>query len=41
MEQMEARVKHDIYYADNWSSMFDLKILIMTVFVELFSTDVY
>ncbi|MFK5978994.1 MAG: undecaprenyl-phosphate glucose phosphotransferase [Rhizobiaceae bacterium] len=39
--QMEARVEHDIYYADNWSLMFDLKILVMTVYVVLFSKDVY
>ncbi len=41
LEKMEARVKHDIYYADNWSLMFDLKIMFMTVFVILFSKDVY
>jgi Undecaprenyl-phosphate glucose phosphotransferase len=31
---LEARVNHDIYYIDNWSFSFDLRILIMTV-VEL------
>lgn len=31
---LEARVHHDIYYIDNWSFFFDLRILIMTV-VEL------
>ena len=33
-EVLEARVHHDIYYIDNWSFFFDLRILIMTV-VEL------
>lgn len=28
---LEARVHHDIYYIDNWSFFFDLRILIMTV----------
>jgi Undecaprenyl-phosphate glucose phosphotransferase len=31
---LEARVHHDIYYIDNWSFVFDLRILVMTV-VEL------
>jgi len=28
---LEARVHHDIYYIDNWSFFFDLRILVMTV----------
>ena len=28
---LEARVNHDIYYIDNWSFLFDLRILMMTV----------
>lgn len=39
LEKMEARVEHDIYYADNWSLMFDFKILVMTIFVVLFSRN--
>ncbi|WP_119304124.1 undecaprenyl-phosphate glucose phosphotransferase [Dongia deserti] len=31
---LEARVNHDIYYIDNWSFFFDLRILMMTV-IEL------
>jgi Undecaprenyl-phosphate glucose phosphotransferase len=31
---LEARVNHDIYYIDNWSFFFDLRILVMTV-IEL------
>jgi Undecaprenyl-phosphate glucose phosphotransferase len=33
-EVLEARVHHDIYYIDNWSFFFDLRIILMTV-VEL------
>ncbi len=32
-EKMEARVEHDIYYIENWSLLFDLQILVMTVYV--------
>jgi Undecaprenyl-phosphate glucose phosphotransferase len=31
---LEARVNHDLYYIDNWSFFFDLRILMMTV-IEL------
>jgi Undecaprenyl-phosphate glucose phosphotransferase len=31
-EKMRKRVEHDLYYIDNWSFAFDLKILLMTVF---------
>ncbi len=31
-ELMRARVEHDLYYIDNWSFWFDLKIILMTVF---------
>lgn len=41
LEKMEARVRYDLYYADNWSLLFDLKILAMTVFVVLFRRDAY
>ena len=30
-EKMRARVDHDLYYIDNWSPWFDLKILLKTV----------
>lgn len=29
--KMQARVEHDLYYIDNWSLLFDLYILILTV----------
>jgi len=31
-EKMRKRVEHDLYYIDNWSFAFDLKILLMTIF---------
>lgn len=30
LEKMQRRVEHDLYYIDNWSLLFDLKIIIMT-----------
>jgi len=29
---IEDRIAHDIYYIENWSLLFDLKILLITVF---------
>ncbi len=29
---IEERIKHDIYYIENWSLLMDLKIIIMTLF---------
>jgi Undecaprenyl-phosphate glucose phosphotransferase len=31
-EKMHRRVEHDLYYIDNWSMLFDLRILFRTVF---------
>lgn len=31
-DQIEGRVAHDIYYIDNWSLLFDLWIMVLTVF---------
>lgn len=31
IEKMQKRVEYDLYYIDNWSLLFDLKIMIMTV----------
>ena len=30
-EKMRARVEHDLYYIDNWSLLFDLRILALTL----------
>jgi Undecaprenyl-phosphate glucose phosphotransferase len=32
LEKMQQRVDHDLYYIDNWSFWFDLRIIVMTVF---------
>lgn len=32
IEKMQRRLQYDIYYIDNWSFMFDLKIIMMTLF---------
>ena len=29
---IEDRIQHDLYYIENWSLLFDLKILLITVF---------
>ncbi|MBV8537990.1 MAG: sugar transferase [Alphaproteobacteria bacterium] len=34
-EKMRQRVQHDLYYIDNWSFWFDLKILALTPFVAM------
>lgn len=34
---IEERTKYDIYYVENWSLMFDIKILLMSIFQTLFS----
>ena len=41
LEEMEARVRHDIYYAENWSLLFDLQILAMTAVVCLTGRNAY
>lgn len=33
LDKMRLRVEHDIYYIENWSMWFDLKILFMTAFL--------
>ena len=34
---IQGRIEHDIYYIENWTLLFDIKILFMTVFK--FSND--
>jgi exopolysaccharide biosynthesis polyprenyl glycosylphosphotransferase len=41
LEDIEARVKHDIYYVDNWSPMFDLSILFRTLLICLTGRNAY
>ncbi|HXV23431.1 MAG TPA: undecaprenyl-phosphate glucose phosphotransferase [Alphaproteobacteria bacterium] len=40
-EQMRLRVQHDLYYIDNWSLGFDLKILLLTLFVGFVHENAY
>jgi putative colanic acid biosynthesis UDP-glucose lipid carrier transferase len=40
-EKMEARVKYDIYYTENWSLMFDLRILARTAFILIGGRNAY
>jgi Undecaprenyl-phosphate glucose phosphotransferase len=32
LEKMQRRVEYDLHYIDNWSFLFDLKIIVMTLF---------
>lgn len=36
---IKARIEHDIYYIENWSYLFDIRILFMTVFGGKFLND--
>lgn len=38
---IEQRVRHDLYYIDNWSLFFDFKILAKTAFEFIFHKDAY
>ena len=41
VDRMEARVKLDVYYVENWSLLFDLRILLMTAFIVLTGRNAY
>jgi Undecaprenyl-phosphate glucose phosphotransferase len=41
VEQIENRVRCDLFYIDNWSLLFDLKIMILTVLRELRSKNAF
>lgn len=41
LEKMISRVDYDIYYADNWSLLFDIRILLMTAVTVLFQKTAY
>lgn len=41
VDVMEARVEHDIYYVENWSLFFDLKILALTGIVCVTGRNAY
>jgi putative colanic acid biosynthesis UDP-glucose lipid carrier transferase len=41
IEKMEKRVEFDLYYIDNWSLSFDIKIVFMTIFKGFSGENVY
>lgn len=41
LDKMESRVKHDLYYLENWSIWLDLKIILMTPFSTIQNKNVY
>jgi Undecaprenyl-phosphate glucose phosphotransferase len=41
LDQIEARVRCDIYYAENWSLLFDVKILVKTFIIVLTGRNAY
>jgi Undecaprenyl-phosphate glucose phosphotransferase len=41
VQDMEARVRYDIHYAENWSLGFDLKIIVMTAFICFSGRNAY
>lgn len=41
LEKITARTEHDIYYTDNWSLVFDFRILMLTVVSVLFHKEAY
>jgi putative colanic acid biosynthesis UDP-glucose lipid carrier transferase len=38
---LEKRIEYDLYYIENWSLLFDLKILIKTLWKGFFSREAY
>jgi polysaccharide biosynthesis protein PslA len=40
-EQVQRRVNYDLHYIDNWSVLFDLKIILMTAVRVLYDPDAY
>ncbi len=41
IEKMQDRVKYDLYYIDNWSFFFDIKIVVMTLFSKRSYSNAY
>ena len=38
---IEKRIEHDVYYIENWSFLFDLKIIILTLFRGFINKNAY
>jgi Undecaprenyl-phosphate glucose phosphotransferase len=41
LEKMQRRFEHDVYYIDNWSFIFDLKIIVLTLFSRTAYTNAF
>lgn len=41
LEKMQYRVRYDVYYIENWSLLFDLEILMLTLFVGFAGRTAY
>lgn len=41
LDKMKKRVEFDLYYLDNWSVWFDMKVIVMTIFSGLISKNAY
>lgn len=41
LEKMEQRVRYDLYYIENWSLLFDLRIIFRTLFVGFSDPNAY
>lgn len=41
LEKMRKRVEYDLYYIENWSLWFDLRIILLTVFKGFISKNAY
>jgi putative colanic acid biosysnthesis UDP-glucose lipid carrier transferase len=41
LDDIKARVEHDIYYVENWSLLFDLKVLLKTALICLHGRNAY
>jgi exopolysaccharide biosynthesis polyprenyl glycosylphosphotransferase len=41
IEKMQKRIDHDLQYIDNWSFMFDMKIIMMTLFSKKAYVNAY
>ena len=41
LEKMRKRVEHDLYYVENWSLWFDIKIMVLTAFTFMLHKNAY
>jgi Undecaprenyl-phosphate glucose phosphotransferase len=41
LEKMQQRIEYDLYYIDNWSFLFDVKIIVMTLFSKKSYVNAY